>query len=125
MDEAKQYEASGEWENARQSYQKLEKIKGWQEPALFKQAMMAFQSNDIDGALALSKQAAALPGAYRTQAKFLVADVTFKQGDYERAKSLYIDLRKSVGGDLKATATKKIAFCNQKLKLPDRDGVTD
>ncbi len=125
MDEGKQYEANGDWDNARQTYQKLEKIKGWQQTALYKQAMMAFQSNDTDAALQLSKQAAALPGTYRVQAKLLFADVLFKQGEFERAKSFYIDLRKSVSGDLKATATKKIAFCNQKLHLPDRDGVTD
>jgi hypothetical protein len=56
---------------------------------------------------------------------FLFADAVFRQGDYVRAKKLYIGLRGKVTGEMKSTATKKIAACNKALKLPEADGITN
>jgi len=43
----------------------------------------------------------------------------------KRAKKIFVTLRKTVTGDDKAMATKKIAWCNKALKLPEADGATD
>jgi len=116
-------EAANDWDGARAVYQKLEKVRGFAGPAIYKQAWAAFQSGQIQDALNLAQKAAALPGPQKTQAKFLYADALYRNGDFKRAKDMYIGLRKQVTGDLKATATKKIGACNGQLGLPDRDGI--
>jgi serine/threonine protein kinase len=124
---AKKAEAAGDWEAALVAYQKLEKAKGYQYPgwAVYKQAWAAFQMNDTANALNLAQRASTMPGNQKPDAKLLYADALFKQGDYKRAKDFYINLRKLTKGEPKQAAqlAKKIAACNQKLKLPDNDGV--
>jgi eukaryotic-like serine/threonine-protein kinase len=125
---AKKAESSGDWDLARALYTKLEKSKGYQYPgyARYKQAWAAFQANDTMGALTLAESALRMPGNHKLEAKLLFADALFKQGQYERAKDLYVGLRKQVATpDKRAQLAKKIASCNQKLKLPERDGIID
>jgi TolA-binding protein len=93
--------------------------------ALYMQAWAAFQAQDNHAAEQLAKQAIEANVGNKTQAMFLFADAVFRQGDYERAKKLYIGLRGKVTGELKATATKKIAACNKALKLPEMNGITN
>ncbi|HSN27809.1 MAG TPA: protein kinase, partial [Kofleriaceae bacterium] len=118
-------EAGGDWQAARAIYMKLEKIKGYDAIAEYRIAYDAFQSNDTTAAQTYAQKAASKPGSQKIDAMFLYADALFKGGDFKRAKDVYTGLRGKVSGDKKATATKKIALCNQKLGLPERDGVTD
>jgi uncharacterized protein HemY len=123
---AKKAEAAGDWETALYAYQKLEKAKGYNYPgwAVYKQAWAAFQMNDTADALYLAQRASTMPGNQKPDAKLLYADALFKQGDYKRAKDFYINLRKQTHDKKEAAQlAKKIAACNQKLKLSDNDGI--
>ena len=126
-DAAKKAEAAGDWETVLVAYQKLEKAKGYKFPgyAVYKQAWAYFQLNDTANAQQLAQKASTMAGNQKTDAKLLYADALFKQGDFKRAKDFYIGLRKQVPTSQKAQLAKKIASCNQKLKLPDRDGIAD
>jgi hypothetical protein len=121
----KAQEKAGDYDQARATYQKLGKIKGYAGKSLYMQAWAAFQGNDAAAAETLAKQAIEANVANKTDAMFLFADAVFKKGEFERAKKLYITLRGKTTGEYKATATKKIAACNKALKLPEADGVTN
>ncbi len=117
-------EAVGDWTAQRAAYQKLGKIKGMLGQALYGEAMAAFQQGDSPAAEAISKKASAVPGPYKLKSLVLYADTIFRQGDVKRAKDNYISLRAlSSDKEFKATVTKKIALCNNKLNLPERAGV--
>ena len=117
-------EAAGDWTAQRAAYQKLGRIKGLMAQALYGEAMAAFQQGDSPAAEAISKRAGAIAGPYKLKSLVLYADTIFRQGDVKRAKDNYISLRTlSSDKDFKATVTKKIALCNNKLNLPERDGV--
>jgi hypothetical protein len=124
---AKAFEKDGQWNDARAAYQKLENVKGYSlGEALYHQAYAAIQSNATEDAAKLAKQAGHLPGPFKTPAMFLYGDAWFRQGEYSRAKEIYLTLRKSnLSGDDRATATKKIAACNKMLKLPETDGIAE
>ena len=117
-------EKAGEWDEARALYQKLEKIKGYGGQAVYLQAWAALHSGDTDGAVALASRAIAATGG-KIDAKFLYGDALYKQGEFKRAKDVFINLRRGLNGDPKALATKKIAACNKALGLPAHDGVVD
>jgi len=121
----KSLEKQGEYDQARGVYMKLGKIKGYAGKALYMQAWAAFQAQDNHAAENLAKQAIDAGVPNKIDAMFLFADAVFRKGEYERAKKLYIGLRGKVNGELKATATKKIAACNKALKLPEADGITN
>ncbi|MBA3818215.1 MAG: protein kinase [Deltaproteobacteria bacterium] len=123
--QGKALERTGDWEQARGLYMKLEKIKGHAGQALYMQAWAAFQSQDTNAAVALAKKSAEQGGPQKTDALFLYGDALFRRGETERAKVIYLNLRTKVTGDLRATATKKIAACNKALKLPDADGIAN
>jgi serine/threonine protein kinase/TolA-binding protein len=123
---AKSLEKDGKWAEARGVYQRLEKVKGYTlGEALYRQAFAAIQANAPDEAVKLALDAGHQPGPYKTPAMFLYGDAWYRQGEFQRAKEIYLTLRKGVSGDEKATATKKIAACNKELKLPLSDGVVD
>jgi hypothetical protein len=126
-DQAKKAESSGDWDAARLAYERLEKTKGYAYPgfAIYKQAQMAFQANDTTDALNLAQRASNLPGNQKLMANELYADALFKQGDFKHAKDFYLMLRKKVDDKKKAQLAKKIGACNTKLKLPERDGLTN
>ena len=65
------------------------------------------------------------PGGPKTEAKFLYGDAWYKLGEFQRAKGIFINLRKTVTGDQRVLATKKIAAANKMLKLPESDGIVD
>jgi serine/threonine protein kinase len=123
--QGKLQEKNNDWEGARTTYQKLEKIKGYAGLGLYQQAWVAMHMNDTDAAIQLAIRSAAQPGTHKTDAKFLYGDALYKQGEYKRAKDIYIGLRKTLSGELKVTATRKIAAANRALKLPEEDGITD
>jgi tetratricopeptide (TPR) repeat protein len=123
--QAKAFERNGQWDEARSAYQRLEKIKGYRNEALYHQAWAAFQTNDTAVAAQLAGQVATEAGPFQVQAKFLYADALYRQAEYDRAKELYKLLRTQLHGDDRATATKKIVACNKALKLPDGDGIHD
>jgi len=117
-------EAQSDWTAVRAGYQKLGKVKGMQQQALYGEALAAFQQGDTTSAENISTKAGATPGPWRLKALLLHADAIFKQGDAKRAKDNYISLRALAGDkDFKATVTKKIALCNAKLGLAERDGI--
>ncbi len=126
-DAAKLAEKKKDWADARTAYERLEKAKGYQYPgyAVYKQAEMAFKSNDIADAVTLAQRASTLAGNHKPDAKMLYADALAKQGDNKRAKDFYIGLRKTASPAQKKIIDKKIAACNAKLGLPPKDGVTD
>ncbi|HLL25951.1 MAG TPA: serine/threonine-protein kinase, partial [Kofleriaceae bacterium] len=119
----KSLEKQGEYEQARGVYMKLGKIKGYGAQALYMQAWAAFQGQDNHAAEQLAKQAIEANVSNKTEAMFLFADSVFRQGDYARAKKLYIGLHGKMNGDTRATAAKKIAACNKAMKLPEADGI--
>jgi hypothetical protein len=121
---AQDAEKAGDYDTARQLYSKLEKSKAYAAVALYHEAYAAFQLGDTAGAVDLARRAANLPGPLQSKAKLLYADGLFKQGDFKRARDLYLALRHSLSGDDKAQATHKIAWCNQHLGFPDQDGIT-
>jgi serine/threonine protein kinase len=123
--QAQALEGSGDWAGARAVYTKLEKLKGYEQFAEYRMAYDAFQSADITAAQTYAQKAAARPGPQKYDAMVLYGDALFKNGEYKRAKDVYIGLRAKVTGDRRSSATKKIALCNQKLGLAERDGVTD
>jgi serine/threonine protein kinase/TolA-binding protein len=123
MRQAAQLEAQGDWEQARGVYLKLEKIKGYAGTAIYKQAVAALKSNDTDAAMALSQKASLMPGTQKLDAKILYADALFAHGDYDRARTVYNNVRKQVNGAQKANLVKKIAACNEKLGKPAKDGM--
>jgi len=124
--QAQRLEKSGQWNEARAVYQRLEKAKGYSlGEALYHQAWAAFQANATGDAVQLAAEAARQPGGFKTSSMFLYGDALYRQGEYDRAKNIYLGLRKQVGGDDRATATKKIAACNKALKLPEADGLVE
>jgi len=118
-------EGSGDWAGARAVYMKLEKLKGYEQFAEYRMAYDAFQSADTAAAQTYAQKAASRSGPQKYDAMVLYGDALFKGGEFKRAKDVYIGLRAKVTGDRRASATKKIALCNQKLGLTERDGVTD
>jgi hypothetical protein len=123
--QGKLHEKNKDWEAARTAYQKLEKLAGHAGMALYQQARVALQANDTDGAIQLAIRSAGQPGTHKTDAKFLYGDALYKQGEFRRAKDIYIGLRKTLTGEMKATATRKIAAANRALRMPETDGITD
>jgi len=118
------FEKAGEWEQARAVYARLEKVKGYAARALYMQAWAAFSANDTDDAALLAQRAASTAtGAQRTDALFLYGDALYRQGNYRRARDIFIGLHKQLSGDQKATAQRKIAACNRALNLPESDGL--
>ncbi|MDX2094033.1 MAG: protein kinase [Kofleriaceae bacterium] len=120
-------EAAGDWEQARALYQKLQKHKTYLGQALYKQAWAAFQDGDPVAAQELADKSVNAKGGtnpYRVKAQFLVGDALFKQGATARAKAVYIALYRSLAGDDKALAARKVATVNKALKLPDADGLS-
>ena len=111
------------WPEARATFAKLEKFKAFLPDALYGQAWAAFNQDDVKAAMDLSKRA--IEVGHRTDAMFLYGDSLFRNNEAERAKAVYVSLRKRLTGDLKATAIHKIVACNQKLHLADTDGTTD
>ncbi|HEU4728366.1 MAG TPA: protein kinase [Kofleriaceae bacterium] len=123
---AKQLEKDGKWKEARLMYQRLEKTKGYSPgEALYRQAYAAFQSKEFEDARKLASDAAKLPGAQRSLALLLYGDAYFSQHEYARAKDIYNNLRKTLQGDDRAAAIRKIVACNKELKLPEQDGLSD
>ena len=124
--QAHDLESSGDWAGARALYEKLEKNRAMAGYAVYREAWAAFQMGDVTAAQALAQKAATIPGKQQLDAKFLYADALFKQGDYGRAKDVYLFLRSKLADpSKKAYATKKVATCNEKLHLPDADGIKD
>jgi serine/threonine protein kinase len=124
--QAKALESSRKWNEARLIYQKLERAKGYNYgEALYHQAWAAFQSNATADAVQLAGAAAGQIGPFKSKAQSLYGDALYRQGEYERAKKVYGLWRKTVSGDEKIEAAKKIGLCNKQLKLPEADGVED
>jgi serine/threonine protein kinase/TolA-binding protein len=123
LKQATDLEGTGKWDDARAVWQRLEKYKTYRSEALYHQAWAAFQSNDTGAASKLAWQVGNEPGKFQIQAKFLYADALYRQGEYQRAKEFFVSLRKQLKGDDRATATKKIAWCNKMLNLPETNGI--
>jgi len=124
--QAASLEKAGRWAEARSAYQKLERAKGYNlGEALFHQAWNAFQSNATTDAVQLAADAARQTGPFKTKAMLLYGDALFRQGEFDRAKNIYLGVRKGLTGEERANTVKKIARCNKELKLPESDGVTD
>ena len=59
----------------------------------------AFQSADAGAAQAYAQKAASRPGAQRLDALNLYGDALFKNGEYKRAKDVYIGVRAKVSAE--------------------------
>jgi TolA-binding protein len=123
LKQATDFERAGHWDEARTAWQRLEKVKDYRSEAMYHQAWAAFQVNDLAAAAKLTRQGASESGPYQTQAKFLLGDTLYRQGDYKHAKEYYLALHVEVRGDDRAIAMKKVAACNKMLRLPDDDGI--
>jgi hypothetical protein len=126
LKQGKALEKQGEWEQARGVYQKLERLKGYAPEALYLQANAALGGKQTDDALMLAKKAAEQStGQRKIDAQFLYGEVLYRQNEFSRAKDIFLGLRKRLTGEQKINATKRVAWCNKALHLPDNDGVTD
>ena len=127
-DAAKKAEAAGDWEAALIAYQKLEKAKGYQYPgyAVYKQAFASFQANNTVLAESLAERSSRMKGNHVYDARRLYGDALFKRNELERAKDVYVNLRKTVMDEPKKAAdlAKKITACNKALNKPENDGIT-
>ena len=125
--QAASLEKARRWTEARAVYQKLEKAKGYNlGDALYRQAWCAFQSNATSDAVQLASEAARQPGSSKTDAMLLYGDGLYRQGEYDRAKTIFLGVRKTLTVEaLRAGVSKKIAACNEKLGLKAADGITD
>ncbi|HET7502321.1 MAG TPA: protein kinase [Kofleriaceae bacterium] len=123
---AKQLEKEGKWNEARAVYSRLEKTKGYSPgQALYQQAYMAYQANEFEDTRRLASEAAKSPGPHKSDALLLYGDAYFSQHEYARAKDIYNNLRKTLHGDDRAAAIRKIVACNKALKLPEQDGLNE
>jgi TolA-binding protein len=125
--QAESLEKQGKWNEARVAYQKLEKAKGANAlDARYHQAWSAFQSSDVSDAAALAKSVAdaAGDGPLKQKSRLLYADALFRQGQFARAKIVYLNARKEMPpGDERSNTVRKIAKCNFELKLAESDGL--
>ncbi len=121
---AKAAEKAADWAGARASWAKLEKSKPMLVDSLYGQAWAAFNLNDVQGAMELSKRA--IEAGHRTDAMFLYGDSLYRLQNFQRAKDVFISLRKRLTGDPKGQAIHKIVACNHSLNVtPDTDGTQD
>jgi serine/threonine protein kinase len=125
LKQARAHEKAGEWSEAEAIYQRLVKIKGYAGEAYYRQAWNAFQNNRIAEAIELAMEAAKQTGSFKNQALMLYGDLLYRQKEFARAKTIYLGVRKSVSGEERAAITRKIARCNEWLKLPESHGVID
>ncbi len=92
---------------------------------LYRQAVAAFQKDDLDAAKTFALKAASESGAYTVDAKVLYGDILVRRGEFARAKDVFVALRKLTTGDVRSIVTAKVVATNRSLKLPDTDGITD
>ena len=111
------YEQRGDWVQASAELVKLEKFA--KAEALFGEAFASFQLADNAAAIALAYRAKELPGVYKDRATLLYGDALFRDGQVERAKSVYLAYRSTLKGDARAVAEKRVRACNVKLALPE------
>jgi len=124
MRDAKALEDAGNWEDARAIYLKLEKNPAFAGRAYYRDAWSAFQMSDTSDAIALAQKAATMPGPQRDDARVLIGDALFRQGDYHRARDIYIGIRKAAtSSEVRSMLAKKITAANRVLQLPERDGI--
>jgi tetratricopeptide (TPR) repeat protein len=124
--QGQELQKQGSYELARTVYQKLEKLKNWNGVAEYYEATVAFDEHDTPNAVALASKAAGnLPdrSPMKNQAKMLFGDGLVQQGEFDRAKTVYLQIYKAVGGDTKEQLKRKISNCNGKLGKPDKDGL--
>jgi serine/threonine protein kinase len=116
----------GKYEQARAVYQKLEKLRGWAGPAEYYQATVAYDEHDTPNVVVLASKAAgnlAVQSPLKHQAMMLYGDGLFQQGEWLRAKNIYLGVYKQVAGDLRDQAKRKIGNCNVKLNKDPSDGL--
>jgi tetratricopeptide (TPR) repeat protein len=123
LDSGAALERAGDWDRARAVYEKLEHVSGHAGEALYLQARMAFETADDAVALGLAERAAKVAGAHQPLARMLYADVLVHEGEYKRAKEIYLVLRRDATGAAHEIATRKITACNRALGLALDDGI--
>jgi TolA-binding protein len=123
LEAAATLEQADKWTEARALYVRLEKHKGYEGHALYRQAWAAFQSNDNSDAQSLAERAAKVTGPHQLDAKMLYGDAIFRSGDFTRAKQIYLGVLASVPADHRVMLAKKVVLCNKQLQLPERDGL--
>jgi serine/threonine protein kinase len=124
---ANAFAAKSDWEHARPLYEKLANHAAYAGTAFLQQAWIAFKTGD--NALAEQLAAKAIPktsGGQKQESQLLYGDALFRRGEYQRAKDVFVTLRK--GGGNKATLAKRIVNCNKGLitkghKLRENDGI--
>lgn len=115
---------AGEWIQAREVYEQLEKIRGQENRALYFQAFTASQAGDYDEALTLAQRATQLKGPYRQQAKLLYADMLVRLGEHKRAKDFYVGLHAAATGTERTLIERRIAALDKSLKLDTTNGLS-
>jgi len=106
---------AGEWIQAREVYEQLEKIRGQENRALYFQAFAASQAGEYDEALTLAQRATQHKGPYRQQAKLLYADMLSRLGEHQRAKDFYVGLQASAAGDERTLIDRRLAALDKHL----------
>jgi TolA-binding protein len=119
----------GDWDRARELYDKLAQHPAYEGIALYQEAMIAFKTGDNAMAETLFGRAAGkLGGAQKAQAMLLYGDALFRRGEYQRAKDIFVNLRNGSSGGTKQALGKKIIACNKGLiskgvKTTENDGL--
>lgn len=124
IERAHRHEAKQEWAAARDLYRRLASVAGYRKAALYHQARMAQRLLE-DDALELARHAVLEgPGPYHFEAKVLYGEILFSQGLYERAKRVFLVLRKAAATrPLAKTLEAKVIAANRALGLFERDGL--
>lgn len=100
---------AGEWFKAKKTYERLEKIRGHEGQALYLEALSASFAGSYEEALGLVLLSTAYPGKHDTPARLLYADIVARQGEVDRARELYEQLRPKVDSDTKAIIDNRVA----------------
>jgi tetratricopeptide (TPR) repeat protein len=123
MNLARAYEKSQDWGEARLTWAKVEQFKPYAAEAIFRQAQSAFKGGDLKAAIDIAPRAIAAGGATKGAAMQLYGDALLRAQEWERAKNVFVNLRRGTTGAEKVAMTKKIIQCNRALKLNDNDGL--
>lgn len=117
------HEAAGSWADAAGVYARLARLPGYAGRGLYLQARATLAGGDARGALSLAARSIQIAGAHRNEAKLIYGAALYRQGEYRRAKLVYLAVLRASTGPTRRTAMQQVIACNRALRLPEQDGV--
>lgn len=113
---------AGDVAKAKRLLAELGKQPGYAGTAKYEEAVALFHASKYEEAQRAAR--AASQHGFGAEALILEADAQYRMGQYDKAKSNYLAARRKVSSTAKRTDLEvKIGKCNDRLKLPARDGL--